>query len=155
MGEMTIALHIAEREHMHEGVVQRFRAGVLSRVAMVGTLSKSKRKWVAFLAAGLLLFTQFATASQACRLAVHGAAQQPMAMEGCDSMAMQKAVCQAHCATLDQAGLSLDQHFVFISTVAAIPVADFPSHAMGAPFRQTLLPVAGPPLRILHCSYQF
>ena len=122
---------------------------------MVASLFKSKRKWVAFLAAGLLLFTQFAIASRACMLASHGAAQETMAMEGCDSMAMQKAVCQAHCATLDQTGQSLDQHFLFVSTSAAIPVADFPSRAIGAPFKQTLLPIAGPPLRILHCSYQF
>lgn len=120
---------------------------------MFGASSRCKRRWVACLAAGLLLFTQFAMASQVCTLAKPGLAQQ--AMEGCDGTAMQKAACQAHCAVADQAGLSLDQHFTFVPPSAAIGVAAFPSHGIGGSFSHAAaLRAAGPPLRVLYCSYQ-
>ena len=127
----------------------------MSGVAMLGASSRSKRRWVACLAAGLLLFTQFVMASQACTLAKPGLAQQAMAVEDCDGTAMQKAVCQAHCAAADQAGLSLDQHFAFVPTADAITAAAFPSHRVRVPFGQSAaLRAAGPPLRVLYCSYQ-
>lgn len=121
---------------------------------MLGASLKRKRGWIACLAASLLLFTQVAVASQACMLAKPGLASQEMAAEGCDGMAMHNALCQAHCAAADQASLSLDQHFTFVPTSGTAAAADFPWHGIGVPFRHAAaLPAAGPPLRVLYCSY--
>ena len=121
----------------------------MSGAAVLGAWSKSKRRLVAMLATGFLLFTQLAMASQACMLAPRQAA----AMEGCDGMAMDKAICQVHCATADQAGASPDQPFVSVPPSSAAATG-FPNPANAVPAMHVAsLPVAGPPLRVLYCSY--
>lgn len=121
---------------------------------MLGASSKSKRRWVACLAAGLLLFTQLAMAAQACMLA-KPAPQQAMAMEGCEGIPMDKGVCLARCVAAEQPGPSLDQHVAFVAASADLNTVSFPSRGIEPSFRQAAaLPAAGPPLRVLYCSYQ-
>jgi hypothetical protein len=120
--------------------------------------SKSKRKWLACLTAGLLLFTQLAMAAQACMLAKAGpaGASQQMAMAGCKGMPMDAGACLARCLAVDQAAASLDQHFHFAPPSPSIGSASFALHGTQAPVAHvSALPVpGGPPLRILFCSYQ-
>jgi hypothetical protein len=121
--------------------------------------SKSKRKWLVCLTAGLLLFTQLAMAAQACMLAKAGpaiSAEQAMATAGCEGMPpMDQRVCAAHCIAGDQAAASLDHHFHFVPPSPSIGWASFALHGTQAVAHVSALPVpAGPPLRILFCSYQ-
>lgn len=122
---------------------------------MLRTRSTSRRASVALLAAVVLLFTQFAMASQGCMLATPGlAVENAKAMEGCGGMAMQNAVCQTHCATVDQVGLSLDKHFPFVFSPAAMAAAVLPRYELQTAVRQTRpFPAVGPPLRVRYCSY--
>ena len=122
---------------------------------MVGAL-KRKKGWLAALTAGLLFFAQFTSAAQACMLA-QPSAPQTMSEAGCDGMPMDGAECAARCGAQVQA--PAPYHFFHADQVA---VANF-----FAPFalpaireaprlvpRQSPGP-AGPPLRVLYCSYQF
>ena len=122
---------------------------------MLGASSRTKRRWVACLAAGLLLFTQMAMAGQACMLVKAQPPSLPQqSMAGCESMPMDQAVCQAQCASVEQAGPSLDQHFTFVASTAVTSKVYFPIHGSDASWRQAAaLPAAGPPLRVLYCSY--
>ena len=98
---------------------------------------------VAFLA-GVLLFAQFAVASQACMVA-----QQHAGMPRDDA-------CLAQCIAEDQAVSSLEHHFSAMPAVAASASLDFPLVATQASARllsDAPLP-AGPPLEVLFCSYQ-
>jgi hypothetical protein len=122
--------------------------------------SKSKRKWLVCLAAGLLVFTQLAMAAQACMLAKVGpapSAGQAMATAGCEGMPpMDQRVCAAHCIAADQAAASLDQHFHLVPPSPSIGSASFALHGTEAPAAHvSVLPLpARPPLRVLFCSYQ-
>ena len=120
--------------------------------------SKSKRKWLACVTAGLLLFTQLAMAAQACMLGKAGSAgaSQQMAMAGCEGTPMDAGACLARCGAGDQAAATLDHHFHFVPPSPSIGSASFALHGTQAPVAHVAgLPVrAGPPLRVLFCSYQ-
>jgi hypothetical protein len=122
--------------------------------------SKSKRKWLVCLTAGLLLFTQLAMAAQACMLAKAGPAPslgQAMATAGCEGMPpMDQRVCVAHCIAGDQAAASLDHQFHLVLPPPSIGSARFSLHGTEAPVAHVSgLPLpAGPPLRVIFCSYQ-
>ena len=116
------------------------------------------RRWLAALVAGLLFVSQIAGAAQACMLAMAGtaASSAQMSDEGCDGTPMDSTVCRLHCLAPDQNTVSPDQPLQ-----AAVSVAPA-QHVVIAPiavaFRPQLWSAArlpgGPPLRILHCSYQ-
>ncbi|HEY5898893.1 MAG TPA: hypothetical protein VIV54_15095 [Burkholderiales bacterium] len=98
-----------------------------------------KTAWHVALLASVLLFAQFAIASQVCMVA-------PMSDDGC----------LVQCIVQDQPVSSLDQHFHAVPPVIASAGIDFPLVATQAPKQllpDTPLP-AGPPLTVLFCSYQ-
>jgi len=120
---------------------------------------RTTRKWLSGLVAGLLFVSQVATAAQACMLGMAGsfpASVQAMQEAGCDSMPMDDSACRAHCLSQDQTAASPDQPLYAFAVPApaehatiALPAAQnlFPSQSLAR------LP-GGPPLRILHCSFQ-
>ena len=121
-----------------------------------GALERRKG-WLAALTAGLVVFAQIAIAAQACMLAERSfALQQAMSEAGCDGIPVDSTECAARCGA--QAQAAVPDHSVHADQVA---VANF-----FAPFALTaireaprLVPrqspgPAGPPLRVLYCSYQ-
>lgn len=109
--------------------------------------SRTKRSWTSALLAALLLFAQFAVASQFC-VAAH---------EECGGVPMSDQACVAQCvAQADQTVSSPDHHFDAMPAAASIAWRDFPLVATRVPARplgDAPLP-AGPTLQVLFCSYQ-
>ena len=126
-----------------------FRRGMLEpKVNMNMLTAKRRRSWLACLAAGLLLFAQFALAAQAC-VPVHED-------QGCEGMPAGSGACLAHCVAQDQSAASLEQHFHAVPASAAVAFTVFApcaaQHA-AAPARDARLRSA-PSLQILYCSFQ-
>jgi hypothetical protein len=120
--------------------------------------SRSRTKWLACLAATLLLFTQLAIAAAACMLTPGTAGVQPQAAAeaGCGAMPMDEGVCLARCAAGEQATASLDQHHAFVAPSHSIGATRFPLrevHGFARAGKALDVP-RSPPLRILVCSYQ-
>lgn len=119
---------------------------------------RSKIRWVACLAAALLLFTQLAMAAAACMLTpgTAGVPPQAAAEAGCGGMPMDEGLCLARCVARGQAAASLDQHFHFAATSHSIGPTRFPVRELHAfaPVGKALDVPRSPPLRILFCSYQ-
>ncbi len=100
-----------------------------------------KTIWSVALLASVLLFAQFAVASQACMLA---------------HLSTDDENCVAQCVVEDESVSSLDQHFSAVPPVVSSASIDFPLAVAQTPQRllsDTPLP-AGPPLQVLFCSYQ-
>lgn len=120
---------------------------------------RATRKWLAGLVTGLLFVSQVATAAQACMLGMAGGfpASPVQAMpEGCESMPMAAAACQVRCLSHDQRAVSPDQPLHALIALAPAPRMAIDVPAVQCPSRSpspARLP-GGPPLRILHCSYQ-
>jgi hypothetical protein len=135
----------------NEGVIQ---------TGMALILSKKLLRRLAWLTAGLLLFTQLILAAQACMLPGSNPAYtlgDAMATEECESAPMDKGTCLAYCLKADQvASPSVDFHFNVILP-PAFPVAALSAlrqvdgSAMPLAVSQ---PASGPPLQILFCSFQ-
>jgi hypothetical protein len=116
---------------------------------------RTTRKWLAGLVAGLLFVSQIATAAQACVLGM-ALPVQAMQEEGCGSMPMDDSACRLRCLTKDETAASPDQPLYALAlpvpaehATIALPAAQCPSRPPSA----ARMP-GGPPLRILHCSYQ-
>jgi hypothetical protein len=112
--------------------------------------------------AGLLLVSQIAMAGESCMLAaMAGSAPgtpQAMSEDGCESMPIDAAACRVRCLEVDQtqAAGSPDQHFHAVSASAAVVDAiALPAFHCSPPSQSATQLPGGPPLRILHCSYQF
>ena len=125
---------------------------------MRASCRRTTGKWLTALVAGLMFVSQIAGAAQACMVAMAGSpASAVQAMpEGCDGAAMDAAACRIRCLSQDLGTTPFDQP---IQSVAILAHAQ---HAAITPFG-TLCPSqlfsaarlpGGPPLRILHCSYQ-
>ena len=117
--------------------------------------SRSRIKWLACLAAALLLTTQLAMAAAGCTL-TPSAPVQAAVDEGCAGMPMDQGECLACCVAADQATASADQHFHLLPPSASIGLAAFaiPDDRAFAPHGRALDVPRSPPLRILFCSYQ-
>lgn len=127
---------------------------------MTAGCQRTTSRWLAALVAGLLFVSQIAGAAQACMLAMAGAqatsAQMSGSDEGCDGTPMDSTVCRLHCLAPDQNTVSPDQPLQAAASVAPA------QHVVIAPVAVVLPPQlwsaarlpGGPPLRILHCSYQ-
>ena len=127
---------------------------------MKAGVRRAARKWLAGLVTGLLFVSQITAAAQACMLGMAAglpaSSVQAMQEEGCDSMPMDAAVCRVRCLSQDQSVASPDQPLQAVAispplqqTAIATPATPCPSQFSSAAH----LP-GGPPLRILHCSYQ-
>ena len=122
--------------------------------------SKAAKKWLTWLLAGLLFISQIASAAQACMLSMAAgfpeSSAQAMQDEGCDSMPMDAAVCKLRCLSQDQSAASPDQplHAVIASAPAEHMAPELPAVQCPSQLRSLTRLPAGPPLRILHCSYQ-
>lgn len=121
---------------------------------------RTTRKWLAGLLAGLLFVSQIALAAQACMLSiaagVPASSIQAMQEEGCDSMPMDAAACRVRCLSQDQSAASPDQPLqaVAISPPVQHVAIATPATACPSRFASAARLPGGPPLRILHCSYQ-
>lgn len=115
-----------------------------------------KTTWHITFFAAVLLFAQFAVASQACMVMHQQAGTQHAMTEECDGTPMNDDSCLAQCIAQDQVSSTLEHHFTAAPPVIARAAPDFPLVATLAPTR--LLPdaplPAGPPLQVLFCSYQ-
>jgi hypothetical protein len=120
---------------------------------------RTKRKWLIVLLGGLLFVSQIAAAAQACMIAMAGSQQSPvqaMSQEGCDSTPMDAAVCRVRCLSQDQTAASPDQPLQAVAVSASLQqdaVAPIAVQCASQFSSAARLP-GGPPLRILHCSYQ-
>ena len=125
---------------------------------MTAGCQRTTRRWLAALVAGLLFVSQIAGAAQACMLAMAGTqvSSAQMSNEGCDGTPMDSAVCRLNCLAPDQNTVSPDQPLHAVASVAPA------QHVVIAPIAVAFSPQwwsaarlpGGPPLRILHCSYQ-
>ena len=125
---------------------------------MTAGCQRTTRRWLAALVAGLLFVSQIAGAAQACMLAMAGTqvSSAQMSDEGCDGTPMDSAVCRLNCLAPDQNTVSPDQPLHAVASLApALHAAIVPIAVTGPSqlFSAARLP-SGPPLRILHCSYQ-
>ena len=120
--------------------------------------SSKRGKCLAFLTVGLLLFAQFASAAQGCMLArapAGPATAEQMAAEGCDGAPMDAAACLARCLEADQSAASHDDNLQFVLPSAFTSATDFVVPRVWVSQSATVLHLpAGPPLRVLFCSYQ-
>jgi hypothetical protein len=121
---------------------------------------RATSRWLTGLVAGMLFVSQVAAAAQPCMLGMSGglpaSGAQATQDEGCHSMPMDDSACRLQCLAQDEAAASPDQQHnpfaapaPFAHALVALPAASspFPAHSIAR------LP-SGPPLRILHCSYQ-
>lgn len=117
--------------------------------------SRARKSWLAGLMVGLLIVSQISVAAQACMLAgMAGSPAAVMSQEGCDGAPMDGRPCRLYCLMQDQSAASPDQHLL------AVPASTSAEHAAIAlpAMRVSVLSSAavlraGPPLRILYCSY--
>lgn len=122
--------------------------------------SKAAKKWLTWLLAGLLFVSQIASAAKSCMLSMAAgfpeSSAQAMQDEGCDSMPMDAAVCKLRCLSQDQSAASPDQplHAVIASAPAERMPPELPAAQCPSQLRSLTPLPGGPPLRILHCSYQ-
>ena len=120
-------------------------------------LYRRRIKWLACLAAGLVVVTQTAIAAQGCMLTgASGLSTAVAQATPCDAMGMDEAPCLACCVVGEEAVGALDQHLVFVPPSDSIGSRQFPmpeTHADAAHGAAWDVP-RGPPLRILFCSYQ-
>jgi len=120
---------------------------------------RAARKWLSGLVAGLLLVSQIATAAQACTLSVAGgvpASHVQVMQDDCDSISMDAAACQVRCLTQDPSVASTEQPpNVFVASAPAehATIALAATQCLSKSASTARWP-SGPPLRILHCSYQ-
>lgn len=117
--------------------------------------ARSRIKWLACLAAALMLSTQLAMAAAGCTLS-SSAPVQAAADEGCAGMPMDQGVCLACCVAAADQQAAPDQHFHFLPPSASIGPAAFaiPNDRACSPQGRALDVPRSPPLRILFCSYQ-
>jgi hypothetical protein len=125
---------------------------------MLRRSSTRRIKWLACLAASLVLITQIAMAAEGCMLRPGTAGLQPAAVEqaGCDGMAMDETLSLACCVAGEQAAATVDQQLHFVPPSHSTGRGHFPLpevHAAAARDAASDVP-RGPPLRILFCSYQ-
>lgn len=120
---------------------------------------RATRNWLAGLAAGLLFFSQIASAAQACNFAMAGSlasSVQVMSDEGCDGMPMDAAVCRVRCLSQDQSAAAPDQPWQAVTVIGPVQHAAIMPIAARCPSQSVseARPPGGPPLRILYCSFQ-
>lgn len=115
-------------------------------------------KWLTALVAGLMFVSQIAGAAQACMVAMASSpASAAQAMpEGCDGAPAGAAACRVRCLSQDQSTAPFDQPMQSVAILAHAQHAAITPIVAPCPsqlFSAARLP-GGPPLRILHCSYQ-